>query len=119
MLGHHSTFQNGSNGIEAGITEMLERMQTGSLRVFEHCRLWAEEFNLYHRKDSVIVKEHDDLLAATRYALMSLRHAVPAHRPVVQKSRESITAAWRANGLGVDGYEPPWKAPHTTVNDQF
>ena len=55
-------------------------MQTGRLRLFNACQLRAEEFNLYHRKDGVIVKEHDDLLAATRYAIMSVRHAVPAHR---------------------------------------
>jgi phage terminase large subunit-like protein len=101
MLGSHSTFQNGSNGVEAGITEMLERMQTGRLKVFNSCRLWAEEFNAYHRKDGVIVKEHDDLMAATRYALMSLRLAVPATRPVSMPApRPSITSAWRPDGLG-------------------
>ena len=36
---------------------------------------WLEEFRLYHRKDGRIVKEGDDLLAATHYAVMSLRHA--------------------------------------------
>ena len=32
-------------------------------------------FRLYHRKDGRVVKEGDDLMAATRYALMMLRHA--------------------------------------------
>ena len=97
MLGAHSTFQDGGSGVEAGITALLERMQTGRLRVFEHCRLWAEESNLFHRKDGVIVKEHDDLMAATRYALMSLRHAVPAIRPKAPSSQGSILAALRNN----------------------
>jgi hypothetical protein len=30
---------------------------------------------LYHRKDGKVVKEGDDLLCATRYALMMLRYA--------------------------------------------
>jgi len=30
---------------------------------------------LYHRKDGRVVKEGDDLMCASRYALMSLRHA--------------------------------------------
>jgi len=30
---------------------------------------------LYHRKDGRVVKENDDLLCATRYGVMMLRHA--------------------------------------------
>ena len=30
---------------------------------------------LYHRKDGLVVKEGDDLMCATRYAVMMLRHA--------------------------------------------
>jgi phage terminase large subunit-like protein len=71
----HATFENGDNGVEAGITEMLERMQTGRLLVFRELHEWQEEFELYHRKDGIIVKEHDDLLAATRYAMMMRRIA--------------------------------------------
>jgi hypothetical protein len=71
----HATFENGGNGVEAGITEMLERMQTGRLLVFRELHEWQEEFELYHRKDGIIVKEHDDLLAATRYAMMMRRIA--------------------------------------------
>jgi hypothetical protein len=37
--------------------------------------LWWEEFRLYHRKDGKVVKQGDDLMAATRYAIMSLRYA--------------------------------------------
>jgi hypothetical protein len=39
MLGAHSTFKDSSNGVEAGITALLERMQTGRLKIFYHCRL--------------------------------------------------------------------------------
>jgi hypothetical protein len=50
-------------------------MQTGRLKVFRHLADWLEEFRLYHRKDGRIVALRDDLLSATRYALMCLRFA--------------------------------------------
>jgi hypothetical protein len=75
MLPEHAQFEDGSNGLEAGLMLMLERMQTGRLKVFDHLRDWFEEVRLYHRRDGRVVKELDDLMAATRYALMSLRFA--------------------------------------------
>ena len=44
-------------------------------KVFREHNDWWEEFRLYDRKDGKVVKEGDDLMAATRYAVMSLRHA--------------------------------------------
>lgn len=75
MLPERATFPDGSNGVEAGISEMLERMQTGRFKVFAHLNDWWEEFRLYHRKDGLIVKLNDDLISATRYAVMMRRHA--------------------------------------------
>ncbi len=75
MLPARATFEDGTNGLEAGVADMLDRMQTGRLKVFAHLEEWFEEFELYHRKDGLIVKEHDDLLSATRYALMMRRFA--------------------------------------------
>jgi phage terminase large subunit-like protein len=65
----------GGNGVEAGLMDMLDRMQTGRLKVAKHLHDWWEEFRLYHREDGKVVKEGDDLMSATRYALMMLRHA--------------------------------------------
>jgi phage terminase large subunit-like protein len=62
--------------VEAGIIEMLTRMQTGRFKVFKHLEDWLEEFRIYHRKDGVIVKEFDDAISASRYAMMQLRSAV-------------------------------------------
>jgi hypothetical protein len=59
---------------------MLERMQTGRLKVFAHLADWFEEFRLYHRDDGKVVKLRDDLMSATRYALMCLRFARPVGR---------------------------------------
>lgn len=75
MLGSRATFEDGSNGVEAGIMDMLERMQTARFKVFIHLLDWFEEFNLYHRKDGLIVKKGDDLISASRYAYMMRRFA--------------------------------------------
>jgi hypothetical protein len=75
MLPMRATFEDGSFGVEAGIAEMYDRMQTGRLKVFSHLAQWFEEFNLYHRVDGLIVKKADDLMAATRYAIMMRRFA--------------------------------------------
>ena len=77
MLPEHATFAIGGYGVEAGVMEMLDRMQTGRLKVAKHLEQWFDEYRLYHRKDGKIVKERDDLMAATRYLLMSLRYARP------------------------------------------
>lgn len=75
MLGIHAQFEDGSNGLEAGIAEMLDRMQTGRLKVFSHLAEWFEEFRIYHRKEGLIVKERDDILSSTRYGVMMRRFA--------------------------------------------
>jgi hypothetical protein len=75
MLPERATFDDGTNGVEAGISDMLQRMQTGRFKVFSTCGDWFEEFRLYHRKDGRIVKERDDVISASRYALMMKRFA--------------------------------------------
>lgn len=105
MFMTHATFENGTNSVEAGITEMLERMQTGRLLIFNELREWQEEFSLYHRKDGVIVKEHDDLISATRYGMMMRRHfKTRAETDPARKPKEVNAPAWqpRARGDGLD-----------------
>ena len=75
MLDEHATHAAGGNGVEAGITEMLERMQTGRFKVFRGQEQWLEEFRYYRREDGLIVKERDDLISSTRYAIMMRRYA--------------------------------------------
>jgi hypothetical protein len=75
MLLDHAQFDDGSASVEAGLMDMLTRMQTGRFKVFEELHDWWEEFRLFHRKDGKVVKEGDDLMAATRYAIMMLRFA--------------------------------------------
>ena len=76
MLDHRATFENGTNNVEPGIADILDRMRTGRFKVFATCEQWFEEFRLYHRKDGKIVKSNDDALDATRYAIMMLRYSI-------------------------------------------
>jgi len=66
----------GGNGVEAGLMDLLDRMQTGRFKVFAHLSDWFEEFRMYHRKDGKVVKLDDDLISATRYGMMMKRFAV-------------------------------------------
>lgn len=95
MIAEKATFEDGKNGVEAGITDMLERMQSGRLKVFAHLNDWFEEFRLYHRKDGLIVKENDDLISATRYAIMMKRFAtVKLKKPTHVVERQGL--GWQA-----------------------
>lgn len=75
MLADQASHEAGGNGVEAGIFEMYERMRTDRFKVFSDCGMWFDEFRTYHRADGRIVKERDDLMAATRYAVMMRRFA--------------------------------------------
>lgn len=81
----HDTFSNppqpgkeegtGGNGVEVGLMDMLNRMESSRLKVFSTCTAWFEEFRMYHRKDGQLVKLRDDLMSASRMACMMIRHA--------------------------------------------
>jgi phage terminase large subunit-like protein len=85
MLSTHAQFTDGSVSVEAGLMEMLDRMQQQRFKVFRHLNEWFEEFRLYHRKDGVVVKEADDLMSATRYGVMMLRKAICPPRAFERK----------------------------------
>ena len=95
MLPFRATFEDGTSGVEAGIAEMLDRMQTDRLKVFSNLNDWWEEFRTYHRKDGLIVKQNDDLMAATRYAVMMRRNAAVQFTKVEQPQR-SFSGAGRS-----------------------
>jgi len=66
----------GGNGVEAGLMDMLDRMQTGRWKVFSNLNDWFEEFRMYHRDDGKVIKKDDDLISASRYGYMMRRFAV-------------------------------------------
>jgi phage terminase large subunit-like protein len=97
MLPRH--FENigvGGNSVEPGIMDMLERMQSGRFKVFSTLGEWFKEHGSYHRKDGVIIKERDDLMAATRYAVMSRNYAAI-------KPDENFVAQTQ---VGISDYDP-------------
>ncbi len=85
MLPQRATFEDGTNGLEAGVAMMLDRMLTGRWKVFSHLEDWFGEFDMYHRKDGLIVKENDDLLSASRYGMMMRRFAIVQNKPGVSR----------------------------------
>ena len=95
MLDEHATHASGGMGIEAGITEMLERMQTGRFKVFRGQEQWMEEFRYYRREEGLIVKERDDLISSTRYAIMMRRSARQSPYVARVKPRRKCSA-WAA-----------------------
>ena len=62
----------GNNSVEAGISELLQRFETGRLKIFRSCVETMEEMRLYHRKNGKVVPIKDDLLSAMRYAALSV-----------------------------------------------
>jgi hypothetical protein len=75
MLGSHATWPDGGLSTEAALLEMQERFATGRLKVASHLSQFLEEFRLYHRKDGVIQKIHDDIISATQKGIMMKRYA--------------------------------------------
>lgn len=93
MMTERATFADGSNGVEAGVMEMLDRMQTGRWKVFRTCGGWLQEFRLYHRIDGLIEAIRDDRISASRYAYMMRRNAI--RKPSKRDSRNGKQrSAW-------------------------
>lgn len=88
MLSEHASYSDKrGNGVEEGLMDILQRMQTGRFKVDQTLAQWWEEFRTYHRKDGKVVKERDDLMSATRYAVMMLRYAIPIEQAPKRRDR--------------------------------
>lgn len=98
MLPERATFPDGGNGVEAGIMDMLDRMNTGRWKVFSTCTDWFSEFRLYHRKNGLIVKLKDDVISSSRYAYMMRRFAIvkPKPKPKVVRPPSGGAGGWMA-----------------------
>lgn len=93
MLADHATWPDGSVSTEAGILEWQDREATGRLKVASHLSDWLDERRFYHRKEGQIVKLKDDLMSATRIALMAKRFARPVQLGGRIAGREPVTRA--------------------------
>jgi phage terminase large subunit-like protein len=93
------TNADGSNFVEPGVMEILERMRTGRFKVFADQDDFFSEFRRYHRKAGKIVKEHDDIMDAVRYSALSVQRFGVAKGElklphVYGRSWESTTPDW-------------------------
>lgn len=66
----------GGNSVEASVLDMLDRMYQKKWKVFRTCTNWLKEKRMYHRDlKGKIVRMHEDLICASRYGGMMIRHA--------------------------------------------
>lgn len=89
MMASHATFPTGGYSTEAGIHELGMRFQSGRLRIAAVCTEIQDEYQNYHRKDGLLVKEGDDLLSALRIGVMAIRNAKPTvigANPIARRS---------------------------------
>lgn len=75
MLPDHAQFEDGGFYTEPGVQEILTRIDTDRFKVSYRMTEWFEEYRDYHREKGLLVKENDDLLSATRQAVMDRRNA--------------------------------------------
>lgn len=105
MLPTHATHpplpgkKEGTSGYstEAGILDMIDRMQTGRLKVFSTLTAFKDEYDVYHRKDGLIVKKGDDIMSAARVGVMAIRHAQTRIAP----RSEQLLPAWLPSDPGM------------------
>ncbi len=65
----------GGNSVAPGLVEMFNRMVSGRLKVFSHLNDWFMEKAMYHTKDGNVIRKGEDIMSASRYACLSIRHA--------------------------------------------
>lgn len=111
VLPEHATWPDdagGGNSVEAGVTEMLDRMQTGRWKVFRNCGAWMEEKRLYHRKDGRLVKLRDDVLCLHPDTQVITRRGVAPISNLVDTVGEVLSS---------DGHWAPYRSCRLTKRD--
>jgi phage terminase large subunit-like protein len=98
MITEHAQFPDKRGiGVEAGLMEMQQRMDTGGLKIDRNLLNWFEEYRMYHRmldKDglSKIYDKDEDLICSTRYAMMMLRYAIS------EDEHGAVQDRWKKSG---------------------
>jgi hypothetical protein len=98
---------------ETGVVDILARMKSDRFSVAKGCFEWQSEAANYHRDQSLIVKSGDDLMSATRIAVMALRNARPAVLGSERVANRSQTGI--AKGTDFD----PWTGRNSPSRCQF
>src|SRR5262249_19300709 len=80
------------NAVESGIYEVLMRMQSGRLKIFNTLQNFLGEFRLYRRDEKGrVVKDRDHLCDSLRY-LVSRLHEILSTKPNKEAKTEVIYA---------------------------
>lgn len=103
MWSTHATHATGNYEVAPGIHEIWQRMKTQRFRVFSTEEDWLAEFRMYHRKEGQIVKLNDDLMDATRVAVMMRRYAIEDQSAWDELGGDPRDAA-RADDAPITGY---------------
>jgi phage terminase large subunit-like protein len=96
MMFDAASFPDKGNSVEAGVQMMLDRMRGDRWKVFKGQNDgWLEEFRMFHRDaNGMLVKEGDDAISASRYAMMMLRNGRTDIPPKPRPSRWGRGASW-------------------------
>lgn len=86
----------GVNAVEAGISEVWQRLTTGRMKVFRHLTNFQKEFCLYRRQEDgkdrgLIVKKNDHLMDCMKLILLS---GLQRAKPVPGKAPEPQRTHW-------------------------
>lgn len=88
----------GGDGVEVGLQAIHAAMEEGRFKVFANLDEWFREKRMYHRKiidgKVQIVKKKEDLMSATRYAFMMIRHAIPNLAPQKPQANKRGLRTW-------------------------
>lgn len=93
----------GKGGIspEAALLDMCTRMETNRFKVFSTCKEWFEEKRMYHRdQKGQLVKLRDDVISASRHAIMMLRFARVQTQPVKPRNPFHGLRNWGVRAIG-------------------
>jgi phage terminase large subunit-like protein len=84
-----------TNKIWTAVEEILDRMQTGRLKLFKSCRELRDEIRTYRHEDGKIEpKQNDHLIDAMHKAVMMLRHAEPGDADVAAAPADQWAESW-------------------------
>lgn len=103
MLPDPATHETDGVSTEAGVEKMRVRFEEGKLKVAAHLAEFFDEYRMYHRKAGKIVKLKDDILSATRVAIMMLRCAKAVNLGPLRAARRKDQ---RATGVDFNPWNP-------------
>lgn len=77
MMQGHARSQEAGNALWPSITDLLHRLQHGTLKIFANCTMLLEELMSYHHDKGKVVALNDDLISALRYGVMMHKQGQP------------------------------------------